>query len=139
MFSFKTSSVVAFVVPLMVDIRYRFMTVLSETFNSGKESNRTDLIAYASYAYDRYVVKLTWGHAHKTRSWYLLGVTFQKIRRAPPGAIMMNMKLQASDEHLILYSSQWLRVIILIVLTLRNFTERYIVSFSWEYRVRMEC
>ena len=28
-------------------------------------------------------VKLTWGHAHKTRSWYLLGVTFKTIRPAP--------------------------------------------------------
>ena len=37
-------------------------------------------------------VKLTWGHAHKTRSWYLLGATFKKsdehprdfYMRAPP-------------------------------------------------------
>ena len=28
-------------------------------------------------------VKLTWGHAHKTRSWYLLGVTFKKSDEHP--------------------------------------------------------
>ena len=28
-------------------------------------------------------VKLTWGHAHKTRSWYLLGVTFKKFDEHP--------------------------------------------------------
>ena len=28
-------------------------------------------------------LKLTWGHAHKTRSWYLLGVTFRKSEEHP--------------------------------------------------------
>ena len=28
-------------------------------------------------------LKLTWGHAHKTRSWYLLGVTFKKSDEHP--------------------------------------------------------
>ena len=28
-------------------------------------------------------VKLTWGHAHKTRSWYLLGVAFKKSDEHP--------------------------------------------------------
>ena len=28
-------------------------------------------------------LKLTWGHAHKTRSWYLLGVTFEKFDEHP--------------------------------------------------------
>ena len=28
-------------------------------------------------------VKLTWGHAHKTRSWYLLGVSFRKSDEHP--------------------------------------------------------
>ena len=28
-------------------------------------------------------VKLTWGHAHKTRSWYLLGATFKKSDEHP--------------------------------------------------------
>ena len=28
-------------------------------------------------------VKLTWGHAHKTKSWYLLGVTFKKSDEHP--------------------------------------------------------
>ena len=28
-------------------------------------------------------VKLTWGHAHKTGSWYLLGVTFKKSDEHP--------------------------------------------------------
>ena len=28
-------------------------------------------------------LKLTWGHAHKTRSWYLLGVTFRKSDEHP--------------------------------------------------------
>ena len=28
-------------------------------------------------------VKLTWGHVHKTRSWYLLGVTFKKSDEHP--------------------------------------------------------
>ena len=38
-FSFKTSSVVAFVVPLRVEIRKRFMTVLfSKTFKRGKSA-----------------------------------------------------------------------------------------------------
>ena len=36
MFSFKTSSVVAFLLPLRVEIRQRFMTVLSKTFKRGK-------------------------------------------------------------------------------------------------------
>ena len=67
-------------VPLRVEIRKRFMTVLSNAFKRGKECNRTDLIACANYEYDRYLlgVKLTRGHAHKTRSWYLLGDVFKK-------------------------------------------------------------
>ena len=28
-------------------------------------------------------VKLTWGHAHKTRSWYLLGVTLKNSTSTP--------------------------------------------------------
>ena len=28
-------------------------------------------------------VKLTWGHAHKTRTWYLLGVTLKKCNKHP--------------------------------------------------------
>ena len=42
-------------------------------------------------------VKLTWGHAYKTRSWYLLGVTFKKSDEhprhfymgSPPGPFMV--------------------------------------------------
>ena len=41
----------------------------------------------AGYVFFRYLlaVKLTWGHAHKTRSWYmyLLGVTFKKSEEHP--------------------------------------------------------
>ena len=37
-FSFKKSSVVAFVVPLRVEIRQRFMTLLSKTFKRGKSA-----------------------------------------------------------------------------------------------------
>ena len=28
-------------------------------------------------------VKLTWGHAHNTRSWYLLGATFKRSDEYP--------------------------------------------------------
>ena len=37
-FSFKKSSVAAFVVPLRVEIRQRFMTLLSKTFKRGKSA-----------------------------------------------------------------------------------------------------
>ena len=37
-FSFKKSSVVAFMVPLKVNMRQRFMTVLSKTSKSGKNA-----------------------------------------------------------------------------------------------------
>ena len=38
LFSFKTSSVLAFVVPLRVEIRSRLMTVFSKTFKRGKSA-----------------------------------------------------------------------------------------------------
>ena len=56
-----------------------------------KECNRTDLIAYANYEYERlcFIVvplrgKLNLGpRPHWARSWYLLGVTFKKCDEQP--------------------------------------------------------
>ena len=48
-FSFKKSSVVAFVVPLRVEIRYRFNTAISKTFKRGKTAGRSELRGASIY------------------------------------------------------------------------------------------
>ena len=65
------------------------MTVLSKTFKRGKsviEPTIMNMTGYVSFWY-LLGLKLTWGHAHKTRSWYILGVAFKKSDAAPPSLL----------------------------------------------------
>ena len=65
-------------------------------------------------------VKLTWGHAHKTRSWYLLGVTFKKSDKhprhlymgVPPQVLMHLFSCLVLDIHVVSLSSN--RFIVLL-------------------------
>ena len=53
MFSFKTSLVVPFVVPLRVEIMEEFYDSAGKNLQKGIECKRTDLIAYPNCKYDR--------------------------------------------------------------------------------------
>ena len=83
------------------------MTVLSKTFSSGEECNRTDLIAYASYEYDRLCFilvplrgKITLGPHPQNKNLAPFRGRFQKIRRAPPSLLYGSppgVSIRASD------------------------------------------
>ena len=68
------------------------MTVLSKNLQKGEECNRADLLQpmqkkkiMTGYDLFWYLlgVKVTWDHAHKTRSWHLLGFAFKKSNKHP--------------------------------------------------------
>ena len=59
------------------------MTVLSKTFRRGKSA--TPIMNMTGNVIFWYLLgaKLPWGHSHKTRSWYLLGVIFNDSDEHP--------------------------------------------------------
>ena len=82
-------------------------------------------------------VKLTWGHAHKTRSWYLLGVAFKKSDEhpchfymgVPPGQLtfllLYNLSLKLTQNCCCIHFSparpnQWLLLVYYYYVTERE-------------------
>ena len=77
-------------VPLRVEAKVEIYHSAFENLQKRKECNRTDLMAYANYKYDRLCLmlvplydKINLGPRHKSRSWYLLGVAFKKSDEHP--------------------------------------------------------
>ena len=94
MFSFKTSSVATFVVPLRVEIMEEFYDSAFENLQRGKEYNRTVLTAYANYAYDRLCFmlvplmgKINLGPRLQNKILVPFRGHFKTIRRAPPSLL----------------------------------------------------